>query len=165
VAEQEIVGVAPAFANYLGRFRGSFGQDRTGGHFDTYCRGLLTDLPRKTVEPIALEGGTAVRTLREFLVTARWNHDQARDTLQQNLAGVLGRLPADRLLSDGMTPEPFDQMLVNEYLPGQGISSHRDYEPYGRTVVSLSLLSRASWTSAIHRQGARNTCSCCRGAF
>jgi alkylated DNA repair dioxygenase AlkB len=36
---------------------------------------------------------------------------------------------------------PFDQMLVNEYLPGQGISLHRDYEPFGRTVVSLSLLS------------------------
>jgi alkylated DNA repair dioxygenase AlkB len=36
---------------------------------------------------------------------------------------------------------PFDQMLVNEYLPGQGISLHRDYEPFDRTVVSISLLS------------------------
>jgi alkylated DNA repair dioxygenase AlkB len=32
-------------------------------------------------------------------------------------------------------------MLVNEYLPGQGIALHRDYAPYGRTVASLSLLS------------------------
>ena len=32
-------------------------------------------------------------------------------------------------------------MLVNEYLPGQGIAPHRDYAPFGRTVVSLSLLS------------------------
>ena len=32
-------------------------------------------------------------------------------------------------------------MLVNEYLPGQGIALHRDYEPFDRTVVSLSLLS------------------------
>ena len=89
MTEQEITALGPAFASYLRRFRGSFGQDRTAAHFDTYCRGLLTDLPRKTVEPIALEAGTAVRTLQEFLVTARWNHDQARDTLQQNLAGVL----------------------------------------------------------------------------
>src|SRR5829696_1039924 len=51
-----------------------------------------------------------------------------------------GRL-ADRLFADGVTPEPFDQMLVNEYEPGQGIAPHRDYAPYGRTVVSLSLLS------------------------
>src|SRR5262245_56475881 len=52
-----------------------------------------------------------------------------------------GRRLADRLYTDGVTDTPFDQMLVNEYLPGQGISPHRDYAPYGRTVVSLSLLS------------------------
>lgn len=47
---------------------------------------------------------------------------------------------AERLFADGVTDTPFDQMLVNEYLPGQGISPHRDYAPFGRTVVSLSLL-------------------------
>jgi alkylated DNA repair dioxygenase AlkB len=52
-----------------------------------------------------------------------------------------GRRLADRMLADGVTDVPFDQMLVNEYLPGQGISPHRDYAPFGRTVVSLSLLS------------------------
>ena len=52
-----------------------------------------------------------------------------------------GRRLAERLSEDGVTAEPFDQMLVNEYLPGQGIAPHRDYAPYGRTVASLSLLS------------------------
>ena len=52
-----------------------------------------------------------------------------------------GRALADRMFADGVTDRPFDQMLVNEYTPGQGISSHRDYAPFGRTVVSLSLLS------------------------
>lgn len=47
----------------------------------------------------------------------------------------------ERMLVEGITSNAFDQMLVNEYEPGQGISLHRDYEPYGRTVVSLSLLS------------------------
>jgi alkylated DNA repair dioxygenase AlkB len=45
------------------------------------------------------------------------------------------------MLAEGVADRPFDQMLVNEYEPGQGISSHRDYAPFGRTVVSLSLLS------------------------
>jgi alkylated DNA repair dioxygenase AlkB len=36
---------------------------------------------------------------------------------------------------------PFDHVLVNEYLPGQGIAPHRDYAPFGRVVASLSLLS------------------------
>jgi alkylated DNA repair dioxygenase AlkB len=51
-----------------------------------------------------------------------------------------GRHLAERMLADGLTPTPFDHLLVNEYVPGQGIASHRDYAPYGRTVASLSLL-------------------------
>ena len=48
---------------------------------------------------------------------------------------------ATRLHREGWSDRPFDQMLVNEYLPGQGIALHRDYAPFDRTVVSLSLLS------------------------
>jgi SRSO17 transposase len=95
MTEQEITALGPAFAAYLRRFRDSIGQDRTAAHFDTYCRGLLSDLPRKSVEPIALEAGTAVRTLQEFLVTAKWNHALARELLQGHLANVLGESPDD----------------------------------------------------------------------
>src|SRR3954468_15478728 len=45
-----------------------------------------------------------------------------------------GRELTDRLFADGITDVSFDQMLVNEYVPGQGIASHRDYLPYGCTV-------------------------------
>src|SRR5262249_55936850 len=82
MTEQEIAGLGPAFAAYLGRYRDCFLQKRTAAHLDIYCRGLLSDLPRKTVEPIALDAGTAVRTLQEFLVTARWDHWRMRDLLQ-----------------------------------------------------------------------------------
>ena len=105
MTEREITDLGPAFAAYLRRFRDSFGQDRTAAHFDTYCRGLLSDLPRKSVEPIALEAGTAVRTLQEFLVTARWDQSQARDTLQGDLVGVLAGLSADPLGTVGVIDE------------------------------------------------------------
>jgi SRSO17 transposase len=105
MTEQEITDLGPAFAAYLRRFRDSFRQDRTAAHFDTYCRGLLSDLPRKSVEPIALEAGTAVRTLQEFLVTARWDHDHARDTLQTHLGAVIADLPADALGTVGVVDE------------------------------------------------------------
>ena len=105
MTEQEIAGLGPAFANYLGRYRNCFLQKRTAVHFDTYCRGLLSDLPRKSVEPIALEAGTAVRTLQEFLVTARWDHQRARDLLQRHLAEVVAALPADPLGTVGVIDE------------------------------------------------------------
>ena len=47
MTEQEITALGPAFAAYLRRFRRCFGQDRTAGHFDTSCRGLLSDLPEE----------------------------------------------------------------------------------------------------------------------
>jgi SRSO17 transposase len=105
MTEQEISGLGPAFARYLGRYRGCFLQERTATHFDTYCRGLLSDLPRKSVEPIALEAGTAVRTLQEFLVTARWDHEQARDTLQRHLAAVLTATAGDATGTVGVIDE------------------------------------------------------------
>lgn len=105
MTEQEIVALGPAFAGYLRRFRGGFGQNRTAGHFDTYCRGLLSDLPRKSIEPIALAAGTAVRTLQEFLVTAHWDRNDARDTLQKHLGSVLADLPADPLGTVGVIDE------------------------------------------------------------
>jgi SRSO17 transposase len=105
MTEQEIAGLGPAFAGYLGRFRACFGQKRIAAHFDTYCRGLLSDLPRKSVEPIALEAGNAVRTLQEFLTTSRWDHDQARDLLQRHLAAVVAAAPADGVGTVGVIDE------------------------------------------------------------
>jgi SRSO17 transposase len=105
MTEQEIAGLGPAFAAYLGRYRSCFLQKRTVAHFDNYCRGLLSDLPRKTVEPIALEAGTAVRTLQEFLTTARWDHDHMRNLLQRHLAQAIAEAPADPLGTVGVLDE------------------------------------------------------------
>src|ERR1700712_3109428 len=105
MTEQQITDLGPAFSAYLRQFRDSFGQDRTAKHFDTYCRGLLSDLPRKSIEPIALAAGTAVRTLQEFAVTSTWEHASARDTLQKHLGSVLADLPADPLGTVGVIDE------------------------------------------------------------
>ncbi len=117
MTEQEIAGLAPAFAGYLGRYRDCFLQKRTMAHFDTYCRGLLSDLPRKSVEPIALEAGTAVRTLQEFLVTARWDQERARNRLQQDFATALAALPDDSLGTVGVIDETSCQKW-GEHTPG-----------------------------------------------
>src|SRR5437879_6570904 len=83
---EQVAALSPAFAAYLGTFDDCFSQDRSRDHLDTYCRGLLSDLPRKSVEPIALAAGTAVRTLQEFLRDHVWSQERMRDRLQQRLA-------------------------------------------------------------------------------
>lgn len=117
MTEQDIAGLGPAFARYLGRYRDCFLQKRTMAHFDTYCRGLLSDLPRKSVEPIALAAGTAVRTLQEFLVTAQWDHELARTHLQRDLAAALAAMPEDALGTVGVIDETSCQKW-GEHTPG-----------------------------------------------
>jgi len=49
---------------------------------------------------------------------------------------------AERLVADGFFAAVPDQVIANEYLPGQGISAHVDCEPcFGDVIASLSLLS------------------------
>ncbi|MGB8436704.1 MAG: IS701 family transposase [Burkholderiales bacterium] len=105
MTEQQIADLGPAFAGYLKRFGRCFPQKRVAAHFDTFCRGMLSDMPRKSVEPMALESGTAVRTLQEFLATTTWDHEHARDLLQRRLAAVLADLPDDELGTVGVIDE------------------------------------------------------------
>lgn len=101
MTDDEITKLGPAFAGYLRGYRDGFLQDRTATHFDNYCRGLLSDLPRKSVEPIALACGTAVRTLQEFLTTADWDHEK----LQRRLIQAVEQMPADDLGTIGVIDE------------------------------------------------------------
>lgn len=61
-------------------------------------------------------------------------------------SSYLGALPdwltsiANRLYTDGLTPKVPDQVIINEYEPGQGITSHLDCVPcFGNTIITLSL--------------------------
>ena len=66
---------------YLSRFDDCFGRCDTRVHLTTYVRGQLSDLDAKSVEPIALQAGTPVRTLQEFLAQHRWDEDGLRRRL------------------------------------------------------------------------------------
>ena len=83
---EQVAALGPAFTDYLRDFRPCFVTKNTFGHLGTYCRGLLSDLPRKSVEPIALAAGCAVRTLQEFLADHVWDENRMRDELQRRVA-------------------------------------------------------------------------------
>jgi SRSO17 transposase len=105
MSPEQLIALGTAFAAYLRLFVGCFVQARTTEHFFAYCRGLLSDLPRKSVEPIALACGTAVRTLQEFLRDHVWHHFQLRDQLQQRLARQAMPPGADELGTIGVIDE------------------------------------------------------------
>lgn len=81
----QIRSLQPALAALLASFRGCFGRAATFGHWERYLLGLLADLKRKSIEPIALAAGTAVRTLQEFLSAFEWDHERVNRLLQQRV--------------------------------------------------------------------------------
>ena len=74
--QPELVALLETFRPYLGRVSNF-------GHLLAYVLGLTADLKRKSIEPIALAAGAAVRTLQEFLSFLDWDHEAANDHLQR----------------------------------------------------------------------------------
>jgi SRSO17 transposase len=77
----QLASFEPALAAFLEKVRHCFKRDKTFGYLQTYILGLLADLQRKSIEPIALASGVAVRTLQEFLAFFAWDHELADKVL------------------------------------------------------------------------------------
>jgi len=95
MTESQLRGLGPALDRFLDRFLYCCDYTQTFGHLKTYVRGLLSGLPRKSVEPIALAAGTPVRTLQEFLRDHGWDRHEVIDGAQAYAADLLPRLPDD----------------------------------------------------------------------
>src|ERR1700676_3278981 len=83
---KQIRGIEPLLKKYLTHFAGCFPDPRTREHLDVYVCGQLSDLPRKSVEPMALRAGMAPRTLQQFLSLLEWDRPLMRDRLQKLVA-------------------------------------------------------------------------------
>jgi SRSO17 transposase len=83
---QQIRALAPRLLTFLGEFAGCFVTSETRGHLYQYVQGQLSNLLRKSVEPMAQHVGVPVRTLQEFLSFSKWDHDRLRDTVQRIVA-------------------------------------------------------------------------------
>src|ERR1051326_9050636 len=92
MTEQQIEDLGPALADFLDQFLFCCGYTQTFAHLGVYCRGLLSNLERKTAEPIALAAGIPVRTLQEFFRDHAWDHRRLTDLLAAHVADALAGL-------------------------------------------------------------------------
>jgi SRSO17 transposase len=83
---EQIRRLEPQLVDYLDRFEDCFARRDTRAHFPVYVRGQLSELPRKSVEPMALTAGTSVRTLQEFLTHLSWDEDRMRSRVASIVA-------------------------------------------------------------------------------
>src|SRR5258708_31469549 len=83
---EQILSLAPELADFLDEFHDCFSRSEPRNHLANYIRGQLSDLPRKSVEPIADFTNTPRRTLQEFLSCSPCSHVRLRDRVQQVVA-------------------------------------------------------------------------------
>src|SRR4051794_4076981 len=89
MTEQDLRRLGPALADYLDHYLFCCAYTQTFAHLGSYVRGLLSDLERKTCEPIALKAGTPVRSLQEFLRDHVWDFAKVQELLGQHTAELL----------------------------------------------------------------------------
>lgn len=101
----QMLALGTAFAAYLRIFEVCIAYQPTAEHLHSYCRGLLSDAKRKSIEPMAKACGTAVRTLQEFLRDHVWDQFRMRDLLHKWLLGLPALSAADDLGTIGLIDE------------------------------------------------------------
>lgn len=83
---KQIRRLEPELAAYLREFDSCFGRVEPSRHLRTYVGGQLSDLHRKSIEPIADAAGIKPRDLQHFLALHQWDEDRMRDTLAHIVA-------------------------------------------------------------------------------
>jgi SRSO17 transposase len=84
---EQIASLAPAMSAFLEPYtQAAFPTTSSARHLAQYTLGLMSDLKRKSIEPIALASGVAVRTLQEFLSHMPWDHAAAQRLLVRQVA-------------------------------------------------------------------------------
>ncbi len=102
---EQILSLGPELADFLDEFADCFRRSEPRCHMSQYVRGQLSELPRKSVEPIALAAGLAPRTLQEFLRTDVWDHSRMRDRVQQIVVRDHGAPQRIGILDDSGHPK------------------------------------------------------------
>jgi len=83
---QQIARLGKELARFLMLFVGCFRSRPGFSLFQVYVKGLLSNVQRKNVEAMALEFGTAPRTLQRFVESIKWEETQVRDECQRIVA-------------------------------------------------------------------------------
>lgn len=83
---EQLGSLQPALSAWVGSFRPCFKRAVTFDYFQSYLLGLMADLKRKSIEPIALACGVAVRTMQEFLSLFAWDHARLEKMLLHRVA-------------------------------------------------------------------------------
>jgi SRSO17 transposase len=79
----QIRRIGRGIEKFLAEFSDCFGRCDTESYLAVYVRGQNSNLPRKSIEPMALQAGIPPRSLQAFLSLLNWDEERMVDRVQQ----------------------------------------------------------------------------------
>lgn len=153
---EQIESLGPALAEYLAEFADCFSRREPRGKLEVYVRGQLSELPRKSVEPIALAADLKPRTLQEFLASDEWREDGVRTHIARLLVRDHADDQAIGVIDESGHPKKGDETagVSRQYCGRTGkidncvMSVHLTYTSFDgefRTMMDSDLYLPQSW--------------------
>jgi SRSO17 transposase len=105
LAPRDIEALLADLAAYADHFRSAFPRKDQAPWAYRYLQGLLSDHPRKSIEPMALAHGFPIRSLQAFIAESPWRTAPIVQQHQQLVAQTLGEDDAVLLVDESGMPK------------------------------------------------------------
>lgn len=105
VSPSDVAGMLSSLNDFLAPYRPLMARAEQRKHLGVFVEGLLSDLERKSIEPIASRHGLARRPLQTFVGSGRWDDFDVRERMQHEIAQELGQPDAALVLDSSAFPK------------------------------------------------------------
>src|SRR5215210_7508026 len=105
LAPRDVEALVPDLAAYAGQFLACFPRKDQGPWAHRYLQGLVSDHPRKSIEPMALAHGFPIRSMQAFIGESSWRTAPLLQRHQQLVAHSLGEDDAVILVDESGLPK------------------------------------------------------------
>ena len=154
VSVQQIIPCLENLRRFAQRYMPFLGRREHHGHALTYLEGLVSDLPRRTIEPIAVEHDQDERGLQRFVGQGAFDDDVLIAELQRHVGEEIGD-PAGVMILDGTCFEKKGTESVGVQRQWNGRLGKQDncqkgillgyVSPHGSTLVDRRLYLPETW--------------------
>ncbi len=151
---EELIGMRRRLDRFVRRFERCIKTRPSRRHFRTYVSGQVSDLPRKSIEPMALAAGVPPRSLQEFVGLHRWDEAAMRGEVQREVQEDHGDPNAIATIDDTGHPKKGEKTagVQRQYCGATGkqdncvITVHLGFATEGfHTLVDGDLYLPQSW--------------------
>lgn len=103
---------------------------------------ITPEMEQQLIEQLLKESwfsvGSGANSRRVIHFGRRYDYHARKDAGDTTLIPNYIQFIIDHLIAQGVMPR-VEQVIVNEYLPGQSIAAHSDIQAYGDTIASIAL--------------------------